>query len=234
MSRILVVEDEPDIAAHVVKGLKGVGHDVSLETRGDTAAERPLTEAFDLVVLDINLPGKSGFELLELWQSRQSAPIIVLTARTGLEDRLAAFDQGAVDFVTKPFFVEELIARIRARLSIKEDVVDTVTWADVSLDKGARAVRRGDDDVGLTQHELNVLLYLAERPGRAIARSQLASGALASDGEVNDRTVDSHVARVRKKLGKDAAAAIKTVWGIGYRFSPDAGPPTSTSGEGAA
>jgi two-component system OmpR family response regulator len=222
MSRILVVEDEPDIAAHVVQGLKGVGHDVSLETRGDTAADRPLTEAFDLVVLDINLPGKSGFELLELWQSRQSAPIIVLTARTGLEDRLAAFDQGAVDFVTKPFFVEELIARIRMRLGIKEEVAELLAWADVSLDKGARVVKRGGEDLGLTHHELNVLLYLVERPGRAIARAQLAIGALSMDGEVNDRTVDSHLARVRKKLGKPAADAIKTVWGIGYRFDDGA------------
>ena len=221
MSRILVVEDEPDIAAHVVKGLKDVGHEVDLETRGDTAADRPLNETFDLVVLDINLPGKSGFELLELWQSRQSAPIIVLTARTGLEDRLAAFDQGAIDFVTKPFFVEELIARIRARLQIKEEAPEAVAWADVCLDKAARTVVRGSDDLKLTHHELNVLLYLAERPGRAIARAQLATGALSMDGEVNDRTVDSHVARVRKKLGKSAAAAIKTVWGIGYRFDPD-------------
>jgi DNA-binding response OmpR family regulator len=226
MSRILVVEDEPDIAAHVVKGLKGAGHEVSLETRGDTAADRPLNEVFDLVVLDINLPGRSGFELLELWQSRQSAPIIVLTARTGLEDRLAAFDSGAVDFVTKPFFVEELIVRIKTRLHIKEeDASERVAWSDVVLDKGARTVCRGDADVHLTQHELNVLLYLAERPGRAIARAQLATGALSMDGEVNDRTVDSHVARVRKKLGKPAAGAIRTVWGIGYRFDPDAAAP---------
>lgn len=222
MSRILVVEDEPDIAAHVVKGLKRAGHEVVLETRGDSAIERPLRETFDLVVLDINLPGMSGFELLDLWQPRISAPTIVLTARTGLEDRLAAFDSGAVDFVTKPFFVEELLARIRARLHAREtEAADLFTWSDVELDRGARMVRRGGEDVGLTKHEFNVLLYLIDRPTRAVGRSQLAAGALSNDGDASDRTVDSHVARLRKKLGTEAAAAIKTVWGIGYSFAPD-------------
>lgn len=221
MTRILVVEDEPDIAAYVVNGLKGDGHEVHLENRGDTASDRPLDELFDLIVLDINLPGKNGFELLEQWTSRQSAPIVVLTARTELEDRLAAFDQGAVDFLTKPFFIEELIARVRARLRVKKETSDTVVWADVILNKQARCMYRGEENLGLTHHEFNILLYLVDRAGRAIARSQLATGALSMEGDVSERTVDSHIARVRRKLGKPANEAIKTVWGIGYRFTAD-------------
>lgn len=222
MSRILVVEDEPEIAAHVVAGLKRAGHEVVLDTRGDTAAERPLQELFDLVVLDVNLPGRSGFELLEMWRNRLGAPIIVLTARTGLEDRLAAFDSGAVDFVSKPFFVEELQARIRTRLNTREeDAPDVVTWADVQLDRRARRVRRGGADVGLTKHEFNVLLFLVNRRGRAIARAHLAEETLSVDADATGRSVDSHVARLRKKLGAAAAAAIRTVWGIGYRFATD-------------
>jgi DNA-binding response OmpR family regulator len=224
MSKILVVEDEPAIAARVVKGLLKAGHDVCLETRGDVAMKRPLVENFDLVVLDINLPGLSGFDLLEAWHTRQAAPIIVLSARTGLEDRLAAFDSGAVDFVSKPFFVEELEARIRTRLRLKEVSTDVVAWADVRLDRTARSVTRDGQELGLTKHELNVLLYLIERPGRAVSRAQLVSCALSTDGDASERTVDSHMARVRKKLGGAASTALQTVWGIGYRFRPTDGP----------
>lgn len=230
LPRVLVVEDDPGIAATVVRGLKAAGFAVTLETRGDLALELPLKEPFDVVVLDVNLPGLSGFELLERWRTRLSVPVVVLTASTELEDRLAAFAGGAVDWIPKPFFMEELIARVRARLPTSSSSSGPGSTAArvlhigaVSIDVEARAATRDGKDLGLTRHELNLLLYLVERPGRAVTRAQLADAVLSIDRESTERTVDSHVARVRKKLGDDGAA-IKTVWGIGYRFeAPRAG-----------
>ncbi len=147
--------------------------------------------------------------------------MVVLTARTELEDRLRCFELGAVDYLPKPFWMEELLARIRARLRVREQTQPReVAWADVIVDLDARRATRGGEDLGLTASEFNLLAYLLERPGRAMSRAQIARSTLTADDAVDDRTVDSHVARIRRKLGKPASDAIRTVWGIGYRFDP--------------
>lgn len=218
--RVLVVEDDAATAAGVVRGLRAAGFDVELSTSGADAAHRIGVEAHDVVVLDLMLPEKDGFEVLERMRHRTSAPVIVLTARTDLADRLRAFELGAADFVAKPFWIEELVARIRSRLRLApERPKRIVRWAGVSLDLDARTVLVDGRPAPLTPTEFAVLAFLAERPGRAVSRGVLSERALASLDEPDARTVDSHVARLRKKLG-EGASAIVTVWGIGYRFDP--------------
>lgn len=221
---ILVVEDDAPIAAGIVRGLKLAGFQVSLATDGHLALEAAQKEPPALVVLDLNLPGPDGFALLEAWHHRLHVPIIVLTARQELEARLRSFGLGAADYLAKPFWMEELIARIRARLRLPDTAARRVLgWADVSIDLDARTVtREGQGPVSLTRHELDVLLYLAERPGRALTREQIADQALPTNEERDARTVDSHVARIRKKLGP-AGAHVRTAWGIGYRFDLEDG-----------
>ncbi|MCP4501953.1 MAG: response regulator transcription factor [Deltaproteobacteria bacterium] len=217
---VLVVEDDPSLAAQVVRGLKDAKMVVELATCGNQAEAAALKLQPDLIVLDLMLPGKDGFALLEAWRGRLSTPIIVLTARDELDDRLKCFELGAHDFLPKPFWIEELVARIRARLRLGEDVPRrVVSWGNATIDLDGRSVRVGGEETKLTPHEFNILAHLVERSGRAIARSQLAATALSLSGESHDRTVDSHVARIRRKLGKENAKAVMTVWGLGYRFS---------------
>ena len=219
--RVLVVEDDAALAAGIVTGLKRAGFAVELCTDGDQALDRVPADPPALVVLDLMLPGRGGFELLQAWQGRVQVPILVLTARTELEDRLRSFALGAVDFLPKPFWMEELVARIRARLRLREEEApQRVAWADVEADLDARRVCREGEDLGLTAFEFNVLAYLLERPGRACSRAQISTAVLSTGDDIDERTVDSHLARVRRKLGRPAADALQTVWGIGYRFSP--------------
>ena len=224
--RILVVEDDLKVVEGLVSGLSRSGFDVSVAMDGAEGARRVLAEPFDLVVLDLMLPEQSGFEVLEAVRGRVSTPILVLSARTELQARLDTFAAGAVDYVSKPFYIEELVARIRARLALHEDGPHrTVQVGTTLVDLDARTARQDGRDLGLTGHEFNVLAWLVERPHRAVSREQLADNVLGSEGTRAERTVDSHLSRVRKKLGPDGEL-IKTVWGLGYRFEPESrGPP---------
>jgi DNA-binding response OmpR family regulator len=215
---ILIIEDDLGVVQGLVRGLRREGFETSLAMAGDEGLERILNETFDLVLLDLMLPERSGFEVLEAVRTRVSVPIVVLSALTELPARLRSFEGGAVDFVPKPFFMEELIARIRTRLALTSTSPRReLVLADVVLDLDARTARRGDAELELTEFEFNVLAYLRERSGRALTRAQIAEAALSEDGDSNDRTVDSHISRIRKKLGPLAAQRIQTVWGIGYR-----------------
>lgn len=217
--RVLVVEDDAATAAGIVRGLRAAGFAVELATSGSEGARLALGAQHDVLVLDLLLPDRSGFEVLELLQGRTAVPTIVLTARTELDDRLRCFGLGAADFVAKPFFIEELIARIKSRLRVRESAPNrAVRWADAVLDLDARTAAVGGAQVALTRNELDILAYLVDRPGRAVSRQQLAERALDPQAERDARTVDTHVARLRRKLGAAAGAAIVTVWGIGYRF----------------
>jgi two-component system OmpR family response regulator len=216
--RILIVEDDPGVVQGLSRGLQRAGFDTGIAMTGDDGLQRILSESFDLVLLDLMLPERTGFEVLDALRSRVSVPVVVLSARTELPARLSSFERGAIDFVPKPFFLEELVARIRARLALTHPVPRrALVIADVTLDLDARTARRGTEDLGLTTHEFNVLAFLRERAGRALTRTQIAEGALPESGERSDRTVDSHLSRIRKKLGPPAAELIETVWGIGYR-----------------
>jgi len=218
---VLIVEDDAAVASGLVTGLKNVGFSVELAADGETGTKRALSGEFDLVILDLNLPERDGFGVLEALSGRISTPVIVLTARTELETRLKSFSLGAVDYIPKPFWMEELVARIQSRLRIREDDPHRViAWSNVVVDLDARTVNLDEAPVELTSHEFNVLAYLVERPDRAITRKQLADHALPESGSRYGRTVDSHMCRIRNKLGDEASEHIKTVWGVGYKFLP--------------
>lgn len=217
--RLLVIEYDPAIAEGIVRGLRTAGFEVELEVNGKTGAEKALTQEFDLIVLDLMLPEVDGFAVLERWRTRISTPIVVLTALTDLDARLRVFGTGAADYLAKPFWIEELIARIHMRLRINAPTpARTIAWDNVVLDFDARSVTVDGKGVSLTNHEFNILAFLVDRPGRPITRRLLAEQTLTSDADISERTVDSHVARIRRKLGEVAGARIMTVWGIGYRF----------------
>jgi DNA-binding response OmpR family regulator len=218
--RILAVEDDPRVATGIVAGVRDAGFDVELVTTGEAAVRAIVDGDFDLVVLDINLPDFDGFDVLRRISGKSTRPVIVLTARTELDERIQAFRLGAVDFVPKPFFMQELVARIEARLRIAKDLpARVVRWQSAVLDIDGRTLSIGDKPVQLTRHELDLLAYLALRPNRAVPRAVLAESVLDPLAARDERTIDSHVAHIRKKLGAEGAALV-TVWGIGYRFDP--------------
>ncbi len=218
--KLLVAEDDTAVAASLVRGLVARGFEVELATDGVLAREALARAAPDLLVLDLMLPRLSGLVLLEQLSTKPHPPIIVLTARTDLGERLRCFELGAADYVPKPFFLDELVARINARLVRRDDAPGrTITFDDVVVDLDQRTVLVAGEPVAMTRHEFDVLVYLGQRPDRAVTREDLCARALSGLDAPEPRTIDSHVARVRRKLAT-AGARIVTVWGIGYRFSP--------------
>lgn len=219
--RVLVVEDDPKVAAVLVGGLREAGFEIELATDGESAMKLAMGSGIDVMLLDLMMPGRTGFEILEDLQGRRSIPIIVVSARTDLRDRLHSFRCGAMDFVPKPFWIEEIVARIRrlggpARVPPVEARV--VRWANATLDLDGRTLVVDGAEVALTRYQFDLLSYLVVRPGRAVSREMLAMHALTPVGERDGRTIDSHIVRIRKKLGAAAGACVQTVWGIGYRF----------------
>ncbi len=209
------------MAASIVRGLRAEDFEVELATDGEEALHLGLRGDFQAIVLDLNLPERSGVEVLEALRARVRTPVLVVTARSDLQERLRCFSLGAVDFVPKPFWIEELVARLRAHVGRKAGPPNRrVEIADAAIDLDARSMTVAGVVVELTPSEWAVLAYLIERQGRAVSRTQLAEDALDAFEEVDARTVDSHVAHLRKKLGNKARAAIATVWGIGYRLDP--------------
>lgn len=217
-----MVEDDGRVGMGLVVGLRKAGFDVELATDLPAAQAALRRERPALVVLDLMLPSGSGVDLLARLAEQGLPPVIVLTARTDLAVRLRCFELGAVDYLAKPFFMEELVARVRMRLGVAApERRQVVSWGAVVADLEARSVHREGAALGLTRTETDVLFYLLRRPGAAVTRELLAERALSGEADAGPRTVDSHVARIRKKL-LDDGAAIRTVWGIGYRFEPEA------------
>jgi two-component system, OmpR family, response regulator len=216
-SRVLVIEDDATLAGSLVRRLRRDGYEVELSPRGDSGLERAVEWQPDLVVLDLMLPGKSGLEVLERL-ARERLKAIVLTARVEISDRVRCFELGAIDYVPKPFFLDEISARVRARLApLPEFDRKVVRFGDAAVDLGARIVTLAGAPIALTRFEFAVLAYLVERPGRAVSRSQIQEQALPGTEQAMERTVDTHIVRLRRKLGS-SGGAIVTVWGVGYRF----------------
>lgn len=217
---MVVIEDDPPIAAGIVRGFKRAGFDVELACDGVTGIELASRPGTDLVILDLMLPELDGIDVLRRLRARSAAPVLVVTARTELETRMRVFELGAIDYVPKPFFIEELIVRAQARLGLSGAAPRQLRRFDSAVvDLDAHALTIAGTPVHLTPTEFAILAYLVRRPGQAIPRLQLCA-ALPDLGEAGERNIDAHLARLRRKLGP-AARCIVTVWGHGYRFVPE-------------
>jgi two-component system, OmpR family, phosphate regulon response regulator PhoB len=220
--RILVVEDEIDVALLITYNLEAEGYVVESAARGDEAELRLAESAPDLLILDWMLPGVSGIEICRRLRAREATrtlPVIIVTARNEESERVRGLAVGADDYVVKPFSVIELMARVRAllRRSRPERVAERLYAGDLDLDRLTRRVRRGDRDIRLGPTDFRLLEYLLEKPGRVLSRTQLLDLVWGRSAEVDERTVDVHIGRLRKRLSKGRERdPIRTVRGAGY------------------
>jgi DNA-binding response OmpR family regulator len=222
-AKVLVVEDDRKTAGIVADYLRHEGHDVAVEHAGDAALARLEREAFDLLVLDLMLPGVDGLTLCKKAREREGTGVILLTARTREEERVAGLDAGADDYVTKPFSPRELVARVAAVLRrVPPGEGTRIVRGAMTLDVSQLRVLVGDRPVDLTPSEAAILRVLALRPGRAVSRARLVEALPGGSEETLDRTVDVHVKNLRRKIERDPASpsCIRTVVGAGYRFVP--------------
>jgi two-component system phosphate regulon response regulator PhoB len=222
--RILIVEDETALALLLAYNLEAEGFIVEREERGDEAELRLAEAVPDLVILDWMLPGVSGLEICRRLRAREATktlPVIMLTARGEEAERVRGLSIGADDYVVKPFSVPELMARVRAllRRSRPERVANRLSAGDLDLDRETRRVRRGGREVHLGPTEFRLLEYLMEKPGRVFSRAQLLDSVWGLSAEIDERTVDVHVGRLRKALSRGRERdPVRTVRGAGYSF----------------
>ena len=218
MRRILIVEDEARISSFLEKGLRANGFVTSVADSGIEGLALARSGEFDLVILDIGLPDKDGFTVLEELRTRDTAmPVIILTARDGVADTVQGLEGGADDYVTKPFRFEELLARVRARLREDRSPEATVLEVgDASLDLRSRRVTQGGRAMELSAREFALAELFFRHPGQVLSREQILSNVWGYDYDPGSNVVDVYVGYLRKKLGNDV---IQTVRGMGYRLS---------------
>ena len=222
-TRVLVVDDEPDLLELVRYNLTKAGYDVTCVLSGEEALARVRAHTPDLIVLDVLLPGLDGLEVCKALRRNPTTagiPIVMLTARSEDADVVAGLELGADDYLTKPFSPRVLLARIKAVLRRQQPEADAetiVVYDDVVIHPGRYEVRLGDEMVHLTPTEFHILHFLARRPGWVFTRYQIVDAVRGADAEVTDRSVDVHVAAIRRKLGEHRDR-IETLRGVGYRF----------------
>lgn len=217
--RILVVEDEPSIAAQLSEALTAAGYAVDVADNGVEAHWQAVDEGqpFDAVVLDLGLPQMDGLTVLKKWRAAgRSMPVLILTARDNWHEKVAGIDAGADDYLTKPFHMEELLARLRALIRRAGGHASAeLVCGDIVLDTRQSKFTVGGQALTLTSHEYRVLDYLMHHPGQLVSRSDLIEHIYAQDFDRDSNTVEVFIARLRKKL---PAGAIETVRGLGYRL----------------
>jgi DNA-binding response OmpR family regulator len=218
VNRILIAEDEPRLASFLEKGLRSNGFVTSVAEDGAKASMMARDDEFDLLVLDLGLPGKDGTEVLrELRASGQRMPVIILTARDDVSDKVSGLEGGADDYVTKPFRFEELLARVRARLRDERTVERTVLKAgSIVLDLRTRRAATDGRTVDLTAREFTMLEVLIRHAGQVLSREQLLSHVWGYDYDPGSNVVDVYIGYLRRKLGSNS---IETVRGMGYRLA---------------
>jgi DNA-binding response OmpR family regulator len=226
--KILVVEDEPGIALGLEDDLTMEGYDVEVIGDGPAASRRARETAFDLILLDVMLPGKDGFEVCrEIRRAGLRMPILMLTAKTQEAEKVMALELGADDYVTKPFGTRELRARIKALLRRSNDVSrpepGCFRFGDVELDFPRAELRRSGKPVELTPIEFKLMTVFVRSAGRVLSRDQLLNEAWGPNTFASDRIVDNHIANLRKKIEPDAANPryLRNVRGLGYRFDAE-------------
>jgi len=225
-ARILLVEDEPGLVLTLSDLLGAEGYEVESATDGPSGLSKALTGKFDLIVLDVMLPGKSGLEVCrELRQQGNLVAVLMLTAKTQLYDRVVGLKLGADDYLTKPFEPPELLARIEALLRrVKHDKLSPVTrfhFGNVNIDFETGEVRKAGVELNLAAKELELLRYLIDRRGKVVSRDELLEAVWQYQPGVSSRTIDVHVAWLRHKLEDTPQNPrhIHTVRGVGYRFA---------------
>jgi two-component system response regulator QseB len=215
--RVLLVEDDPMIGAAVTKGLQGDGHSVDWVRDGRAAESAAASEPYGLVLLDLGLPKKDGIAVLKALRSAKNAvPVLIMTARDAVADRVAGLDAGADDYLVKPFDFDELAARMRALVRRQAGRADpAIVHGTLTIDPAAREVRVRDKTVALSAREYALLEALAERPGAVLSRAQLEERMYGFDQEVASNAIEVHIHNLRKKLGE---GMVENVRGVGYRL----------------
>jgi DNA-binding response OmpR family regulator len=226
---ILVIEDDPDIRSLVELHLTDAGHRVDVEASGTQGLERALSGEYELVILDLMLPGIDGLEICRRLRAEQRhMPILMLTARSTEVDRVVGLEMGADDYLTKPFSVRELMARVKALFrrvetyggEVAGSSVETIRAGEMTINQARRDVRIGGHAINLTAKEFDLLVHFASHPGQVFTRSQLLDRVWGYAHEGYEHTVNTHINRLRGKIEPDPASPryIITVWGVGYRF----------------
>jgi DNA-binding response OmpR family regulator len=231
MKQILVVEDDRDIAQLLQMHLADIGCEVTLATDGNQGYTFLLNHQYDLVILDIMMPGMDGFELCKKIRARENyTPVLMLTARSSELDRVLGLELGADDYLTKPFSIRELLARVKAifrRVESLSDKEKTPTpelprqFGDMVIDAHKHQVTLHGKEVDLTAREFELLWHFARHPGQVFTRTQLLDSVWGYGHDGYEHTVNSHINRLRAKIEKDPAKPdyILTVWGVGYKFN---------------
>ena len=224
---ILVIEDEPQLARLVEMHLRDAGYEVEVALTGAKGLTEASKRRFDLIVLDLMLPDMDGLDLCrELRSEKNYTPILILTARSGEVDRVLGLELGADDYLTKPFSVRELVARVKAilrridRMEEEKTESEPLKIEDLTIDREKRRVSIDGDGVQLTAKEYDLLLQFALHPGRVYTRTQLLDLVWGYGEGTYEHTVNSHINRLRAKIEDDPSEPnfIRTVWGVGYRF----------------
>ena len=215
--RILVVEDEPTLAAQLAEGITSVGYVVDVAHNGVDGHFMGETEPYDAVILDLGLPKRDGLSVLRAWRADGHAmPVLILTARDSWREKVEGIDSGADDYLGKPFATEELLARLRALVRRASGRADPILrHGGLELDPRAGRVTLDGTLVALTAMEYRILSYLMHRPDRAVSQSELVEHVYAQDFDRDSNTIEVLIGRLRKKLGKEA---IVTLRGLGYRL----------------
>jgi len=222
--RILVVEDEKSIVDFLSQGLKESGYAVDIANDGQTGLDYALATQYDVILLDVMLPKLNGFAVVrELRRASIKTPVIMLTARSTVDDRVHGLDAGADDYLVKPFAFAELLARIRALLRRPSISTDTViSFGDIELDTIKHEFRRRGERIELSGREFSILEYFMRNPGQVLTRTQIAEHIWNFDAYAGSNVVDVYIGYLRKKIDEDPSHSyIKTIRGVGYRFSPE-------------
>ena len=219
--RILLIEDDPILGDGILAGLRHDGYTVDWITQGQQAASALKSAEFDLLILDLNLPGKSGLDILrELRHNKNPLPVLILTARDTIEDRVMGLDTGADDYLVKPFDLDELLARIRALLRRSQGRSQPIIiHQNLQLDPAAHAVTLDDKLIEISRVEFHILHMLLESRGRVLSRQRIEEGLYGWAKDIDSNTIEVHIHHLRKKLG---SLIIRTIRGVGYTIDKPA------------